>query len=139
MESPFDISLSIFPLPWNGKSAPDVCGSRRTKRHPLPSETIVPNRVTSRPLAPILALVALAALLTGCIHHGGHPVYYGGYGYYGGIYGGHGGGHHGYGRRDGWYKGGWNRGDGYYGGHRGHGHRHGWGHGGHGGHRGHWR
>ena len=39
----------------------------------------MPNRVTSRPLAPILALVALAALLTGCIHHGGHPVYYGGY------------------------------------------------------------
>jgi hypothetical protein len=132
MESSFDNALSIFLPLWNGKSAPDVCGSRRTKRHPSPSETNVPNRVTSRPLAPILALVALAALLTGCIHHDGYPAYYGGYGYYGGIYGGHGGGHHGYGRRDGWYKGDWNRGGGHHGGRHGHGRCHG-------GHRGHWR
>jgi hypothetical protein len=92
---------------------------------PVPSETTVsnrvPNRATSRPLAPIVALLALAALLTGCIYHDGYPAYYGGYGYYGG----HGGGHYGYGRRDNWY-----RGDGSYGGgHHGHG----------GGHGGHWR
>jgi hypothetical protein len=61
----------------------------------------------SRPVAPILALLALAALLTGCIYHDGYPVVYG-YGYYGG----HGDGHHGYGWRNRWH-----RGYGYYGHH----------------------
>ncbi|GEO42351.1 hypothetical protein SAE02_64990 [Skermanella aerolata] len=98
----------------------------------------MPNRVTSRTLAPILALLAMAVLVTGCIYHDGYPANYGGYGYYGGIYGGHGGGHHGYGRRDSWYRGDWNRGGGHYGGHHGHGRGYG-GHGGHGRHRGHGR
>ena len=75
------------PPPWNGRSAPNVYEGR-TSTHPDPWETTVsnrvPNRATSRPLAPIVALLALAALLTGCIYHDGYPAYYGGYGYYGG-------------------------------------------------------
>ena len=89
-------------------------------------EPIVLDRATTRPanfrpVAPILALLALAALLTGCIYHDGRPVVYG-YGYYGGYYGGHGDGHHGYGWRNRWH-----RGDGYYGHH--HHHGYGYGHG----------
>lgn len=82
----------------------------------------MPDRVTSRPatsrpVAPILALLALAALLTGCVYYDGYPAVYG-YGYYGGYYGGH---HdHGWGNR-------WHRGDGY-GGYYGHHHGHGYGH-----------
>ena len=49
----------------------------------------MPDRVTSRPVpspaAPILALLALAALLTGCIIHDGYPPITAVYGYYGGI------------------------------------------------------
>jgi hypothetical protein len=71
---------------------------------------------TSRPVAPILALLALAALLTGCFYHDGRPAVYG-YGYFGGY----GDDHHDYGWRNRWH-----RGDGYYGrhGHH-HYHRHG--------------
>ena len=76
---------------------------------------------TSRALAPILALLALAALLTGCVIHDGRPVVYG-YGYFGGY----GDGYHDYDRRRdyGWGKR-WHRGDGYYGHHHRHGHRYG--------------
>ena len=76
----------------------------------LPLETIVRNPATSRPLAQILALLALAALLTGCIYHDGYPGYYVGYGYYGG--------HHDHGGH--WHRGKGHRGHGYgYGHHRG--------------------
>jgi len=71
--------------------------------------------------SPLLGLLALAALLTGCVYYDGYPAVYG-YGYYGG-YGGH---HHdyydhrrGYGWGNGWYRGG---GHGYYGHHHGHWH-----------------
>ena len=57
------------------------------------------NPATSRPLAQILALLALAALLTGCVYYDGYPRYYGGY--YGG-YGYYRGGHH-----DGYHGGRW--------------------------------
>ena len=119
MESPIDFSAAVE---WETGAA--CLWRKKNKRHPFPPETTVPNRATSRLVAPILALVAMAALLTGCIYHDGYPVYYGGYGYYGGH-----GGHHGYGRRDNRYGGDWNRHGGYYGGHHGHGR----------GHRGHWR
>ena len=85
------------------------------------------DRATSRPAtsrlaAPILALLALAALLTGCVIHDGRPAVYG-YGYFGGYSGGY----HDYDRRRdyGWRKP-WYRGDGYYGHHhhRGHGYGH---------------
>ena len=77
---------------------------------PYRPETIVLDRVNSRPaasrpVAAILALLALVVLLTGCIYYDGYPAVYG-YGYYGGY----GGGHHDHGWRDGWHRGG-----GYYG------------------------
>jgi hypothetical protein len=69
------------------------------------------GRVTSRPatvhpvasrlISPILGLLALAALLTGCVIHDGRPTVYG-YGYFGNF----GGGYHDYDRRRdyGWRK-----------------------------------
>ena len=79
------------------------------------------GRVTSRLISPILGLLALAALLTGCVIHDGRPAVYG-YGYFGNF----GGGYHDYDRRRdyGWRKP-WYRGDGYYGHHHRHGHRYG--------------
>ncbi len=89
------------------------------------------GRVTSRPstvhpvasrlISPILGLLALAALLTGCVIHDGRPAVYG-YGYFGSF----GGGYHDYDRRRdyGWRKP-WYRGDGYYGHHHRYGHRYG--------------
>ena len=88
------------------------------------------HAVASRLISPILAVLALAAFLTGCVIHDGGPAIYG-YGYFGGY----GGGYHDYDRwrAYGWGRP-WYRGDGYYGhhhhhgypyGHRyGHGHRH---------------
>jgi hypothetical protein len=78
------------------------------------------DRVTSRSrpaishaAAPILALLALAALLTGCVIHDGRPAVYG-YGYFGGYSGGY----HDYDhRRDYGWRNRWHRGDGYYGHH----------------------
>jgi hypothetical protein len=68
-------------------------------------DRVTSRPATSRPVAPILALLALATLLTGCFYHDGYPAVYG-YGYYGGY----GGGHHDHGWRDRWHRGG-----GYYG------------------------
>ena len=70
---------------------------------------------TSFSVTPILALLALAGLLTGCIYYDGYPAV-SGYGYYGGY----GGGHHDHGWRDGW-----NHGGGYYGPYGYYGHHHG--------------
>jgi hypothetical protein len=81
------------------------------------------DRVTSRPatfhpiaprrLAPILALLALAALLTGCVVHDGRPAVYG-YGYFGGYSDDY----YDYDRRrDYGWRNRWHRDDGYYGHH----------------------
>jgi hypothetical protein len=74
------------------------CLWKKETNLPHQPEPIVLDRVTTRPatsraIAPILALLALAMLLTGCIYYDGYPSVYG-YGYYGDYYGGHGYGHH---------------------------------------------